>query len=82
MEDTVDAEANTEVVGAWFYVDVRSALLKRLAEDEVDVLDDRSVLDHRVEVCDLGDSGLVSGRGLGRSGLGGEGRLSVVPVDA
>ena len=82
MEHAVDAEPDSEIVGARLDVDVRGAFLEGLAEDQVDVLDDRSVLDHRVKIGDLGDLGLVSGRGLRRSRLGGEGRLAVVAVHA
>ena len=82
MEHAVDPEPNTEIIGAWLDVDVRSAFLKGLAQDQVDVLDDRGVFDHRVKIGDLGDLGLVAGRRLRRSGLGGEGRFAVVPVDA
>ncbi len=82
MEHAVDAEPDAEIVGARLDVDVRGAFLEGLAEDQVDVLDDRGVLDHRVKIGDLGDLGLVSGRGLRRSGLGCEGRLAVVAVHA
>ena len=82
VEHAVDAEPDAEVVGARLDVDVRGALLEGLAQDQVDVLDDRGVLDHRVQVGELGDLGLVAGRGLRRGGLGGERRLAVVAVHA
>ena len=63
-------------------VDVRRPLLQRLAQDQVDVLDDRRVLDDRVEVGEVGHLGRVVGAGLRRRVLGGERGLLVVAVDA
>ena len=53
VEHAVDAEAHTQVVGRRLDVDVRGTVAEGLAEDQVDVLDDRRVLDHRVQVGEL-----------------------------
>jgi hypothetical protein len=82
VEHTVDPEPDPQVIGRRFDVDVRSPLLQRLAQDEVDVLDDRGVVDDGVKVLKVRE--VATGR-LGnlsrRSGLGGcLGRLFVGAV--
>ena len=81
VQHAVDAEPDAQVVRGRLDVDVGGPLLQGLAQDQVDVLDDRGVLDDGVKVGELGDPRLVAGGGLRGRGLGGEGRLPVVAVD-
>ena len=63
VQHAVDAEAHPQVVLGRLEVDVRRAVLDRLRDQQVDVLDDRRVLD---DLLDLGEVVLLLARRPGR----------------